>query len=161
MKADLVIQKLGAKGLCSSSASARLCRALPWIPSKNEGALEVEGNVYLFLNAANLSTTYPMSSWVDKIPEEKTFEYVSYLLAMRSQVAQALSLSSIGGLYILILEGEKDELKPRSIFFTSQSLIESQAASHEQTISEDLKKPITEWIPPEEYDKSFQFKLIN
>jgi hypothetical protein len=98
---------------------------------------------------------------VDKFPEEKTLEYVSYLIAMRSQVSQAMSLSSMGGLYILVLEGENEELKPKSIFFTSQSLIEAQAAAHEQGIAEELKKPTTEWIPPDDYDKSFQFKLIN
>jgi hypothetical protein len=59
MKADKVIQTLATKGLCSSSASARMCRALPWIPSKNEGALQVEGYVYLFLNSANLLRTLP------------------------------------------------------------------------------------------------------
>ena len=101
-----------------------------------------------------------MSSWVDKFPEEKTFQYVSYLIAMRSQVSQAMSLSSMGNLYILILEGENEELKPKSIFLTNQSLIEAQAAAHEQSIAEELKKPITEWIPPDDYDKSFQFKLI-
>lgn len=160
MNADQVISTLASKGLCSSSASARFCRALPWIPSKNEGAIELNGHIYLFLNAANLKTTYPTNEWVEKIPEEKTFEYISYILAMRNDVSESMYVSSIVGLYVMVMEGEGESLKPKSIFLADSGAIKEQATLHEKTIKEELLKPITEWIPPDDFDKSYQFKLI-
>lgn len=161
MNAPKLLENLKNQGLCRTPKAARVCRILPWLPSKDEGAIELDVNIYVFLKASSLDSTYPMNEWIKKIPEEKKYQYVSYILAMRSTVAETLSAHSIGGLYILILDGEGQNLKPKSVFLATANAISQQAFASEIGLEEELKKTLTEWIPPDDYDKSFQFKLIN
>ncbi len=160
MNAPKLLEKLKNQGLCRTSKAARICRILPWLPSKDEGAIEVDVNAYIFIKASSLDKTYPMSDWIQKIPDSKKYEYVSYFLAMRPSVAETMNANSIGGLYILILDGEGDNMKPKSVFLASGHSIGQQAFASQTTIEEELRKTLTEWIPPDDYEKSYQFKII-
>lgn len=161
MGAPKLLENLKTQGLCRTSKAARMCRILPWLPSKDEGAIESDVNVYVFLKASSLKSTYPMNSWIQKFPESKVYEYVSYVLAMRRSVADTMNANAIGGLYILILDGEGENLKPKSVFLATAQALSEQAFGQETSLEDDLQKTLTEWIPPDNYDKSFQFKLIN
>ena len=156
-----LLGQLSKNGMCHDSQSARLCRQLHWIPTKDEGVVNFSNVGYVFMKLSNFETSYPGSLWKDKIPSDKTYEYYSFLMAARKSFASALMSSGFPIVYLIFLEGEGKEYKPKSIFLAGSQDLLSFAIKHEESIAKEFEKPITEWIPPEDFEKVFQFKLIN
>ncbi len=155
-----VLEKLAKEGMCHDSASARVCRQLHWVPTKDEGVVNHSGAAYVFMKLSNFESAYPGSNWKEKVPTEKAYQYYSFLLAARRSFAAALISSNLPIVYIFFLEGEGDQYKPKSIFLAASQDLLSFAINHEESIQKDMAKPISEWIPPDDFEKTFQFKLI-
>ena len=155
-----VLDKLAKEGMCHDSASARICRQLHWIPTKDEGVINHAGAAYVFIKRSSFESQYPGSNWKEKVPEDMAYKYYSFLLVARSSFVAALNSSNLPIVYIFFLEGEGDQYKPKSIFLAASQDLMTFAINHEESIQKDMGKAITEWIPPDDYEKTFQFKLI-
>ncbi len=155
-----LLAQLSKTGMCHDSQSARVCRQLHWVPSKDEGVVNFSNVGYVFMKLSSFESSYPGNLWRDKVPTDKNYQYYSFLMAARKSFASALIASGFPIVYLFFLEGEGAEYKPKSIFLAASQDLLSFAIQHEDSINKEFDKPITEWIPPDDFEKIFQFKVI-
>ncbi len=147
--------------LCASRAVSAMCRFFPWPPRMHEGVIEQSGSAFVFLDRSAVENS-TMAKWMARFPSDKALEYTSYFAIHNPGFANALNRSTVSTVFLFIVDKEpgSDRIIPRSLFMSDKASIVTLTTQRSAELAAELNSGDDEWIPPDDFSPSQQFKLI-